>query len=51
MISFIDEGEFMALRLEEAGIKVTLDHFPGSHTTLHKVSELVGYLTEAAATD
>jgi hypothetical protein len=51
VISFIDEGEFMALRLEEAGIEVTLDSYPGQHTTLDKLPELVGYLTEAAAAD
>ena len=49
VISFIDQGQFMALRLEEAGIEVTLDNYPGRHTTLDKVPELVGYLTEAAA--
>ena len=49
VISFIDEAQFMALRLEEAGIEVTLDNYPGRHTTLDKVPELVGYLTEAAA--
>jgi acetyl esterase/lipase len=49
VISFIDEGEFMALRLEEAGIEVTLDNYPGGHTTKDKVSELVAYLLDAAA--
>ena len=50
-ISFIDEAELLALRLEEAGIEVTVDSYPGGHTTANKVSELVGYLTEAAAAD
>ena len=49
VISFIDQGQFMALRLEEAGIEVTLDSYPGGHTTADKVPKLVGYLTEAAA--
>jgi acetyl esterase/lipase len=48
-ISFIDEGQLMALRLEEAGIEVTLHNYPGGHSTLDKVPELVGYLTDAAA--
>ena len=50
VISFIDQGQFMALRLEEAGIEVTLHNYPGGHSTLDKVPELVGYLTDAAAT-
>ena len=50
VISFIDEAQFMALRLEEAGIDVTLDNYPGGHTTADKVPELVGYLLDAAAT-
>jgi acetyl esterase/lipase len=49
VISFIDEAQFMALRLGEAGIEVTLDHYPGGHTILDKVPELVGYLKDAAA--
>jgi len=51
IISFIDQGQFMALRLEEAGIEVTLHNYPGGHSTMDKVPELVGYLTDAAATD
>ncbi len=51
VISFIDEAQFMALRLEEAGIEVTLDNYPGGHTPADKVPELVGYLTDAAAID
>ena len=50
-ISFIDQGQLMALRLEEAGIAVTLDSYPGGHSTLDKVPELVGYLIDAAAID
>jgi len=41
----------LGLRLEEAGIKVTVDGYPGEHTTVDKVPELVGYLTEVAAAD
>jgi acetyl esterase/lipase len=50
VISFIDEAQFMALRLEEAGIDVTLHNYPGGHTTADKVPELVGYFLDAAAT-
>ncbi|MFO7700284.1 MAG: hypothetical protein R6W79_06745 [Acidimicrobiia bacterium] len=49
VISFIDQGQFMALRLGEAGIEVTLDNHPGGHVTFDKVPELVGYLIDAAA--
>ena len=48
-ITYIDAGELLELRLSEAGIEVTLDEYPGGHTTHDKVPELVGYL-EAAAT-
>jgi len=51
VINFIDQGQFMALRLGEAGIEVALDNFPGGHVTRDKVPELVGYLTDAAATN
>ena len=51
VISFIDEAQFMAFRLGEAGIEVTLDNYPGGHTILDKVPELVGYLKDAAAID
>jgi len=51
VISFIDQGEFMALRLEEAGTEVTLDYFPGGHQTFDKVPELVDYLKDAATVD
>jgi hypothetical protein len=49
-ITYIDAGQLLALRLSEAGIEVTLDEYPGGHTTHDKVPELVGYL-QAAATD
>ena len=51
VVSFIDEGQLMELRLREAGIEVSLDSYPGGHSTGDKVAELVGYLTEAAAVD
>ena len=51
VVSFIDEGQLMELRLREAGIEVSLDNFPGGHTTFDKVPELVSYFTDAAAVD
>ena len=33
IISFIDAGRLLKLRLSEAGIEVTLDVYPGGHTT------------------
>ena len=49
IMSFIDAGQLLQLRLSEAGFEVFLDELPGGHTTLNKVRELVGYLNEAAA--
>jgi len=49
IVSFIDAGQLLELRLTEAGIDVTLDGYPGGHTTLNKVPQLVGYLMAAAA--
>ena len=48
VVSFIDQGQLMELRLREAGIEVSLDNYPGGHSTFDKVAELVGYLTDAA---
>lgn len=48
-ISFIDAGELLELRLSEAGIDVTLDEYPGGHTTSNKVPELISYLKAAAS--
>ncbi len=49
VISFIDQGQFMALRLEEAGIEVTLDAYPGGHTPFDKVPNLIDYLIDTVA--
>jgi dienelactone hydrolase len=48
-ITFVDAGQLLELRLNEAGIIVTLDQLDGGHTTAGKVPELVGYLKAAAA--
>jgi acetyl esterase/lipase len=49
VMSYIDAGQLLQLRLAEAGIEVTLDEYPGGHTTLNKLAELVGYLKAATA--
>jgi acetyl esterase/lipase len=49
VVTFVDAGQLLELRLSEAGIEVTLDRYPGGHTTRNKVPELVGYLKAAAA--
>lgn len=49
VISTVDAGELLALRAREAGFDVTLDSYPGGHTVANKVTELVGYLKDAAA--
>ena len=49
VVTFVDAGQLLELRLSEAGIEVTLDQYPGGHTTRDKVPELVGYLKAAAA--
>lgn len=46
-VNFIDAGELIELRLSEAGIEVTLDSYPGGHTTANKIPELLGYLKAA----
>ncbi|HEX9854363.1 MAG TPA: alpha/beta hydrolase [Acidimicrobiia bacterium] len=47
-VTFIDAGQLLELRLSEAGIEVTMDEYPGGHTPLNKVAELVAYLKTAA---
>jgi hypothetical protein len=49
VVTFVDAGQLLELRLSEAGIDVTLDQYPGGHTPLNKVPEIVGYLKAAAA--
>jgi acetyl esterase/lipase len=49
VMTFVDSGQLLALRLSEAGIEVTLDEYPGGHTTSNKVPELIGDLKAAAA--
>ncbi len=48
-ISNSDAARLLELRLSTGGFEVTLDEYPGGHTTLDKVPELVGYLKEAAS--
>ena len=49
VVTYVDAGQLLELRLSEAGIDVTLDQYPGGHTPLNKITELVGYLKAAAA--
>jgi hypothetical protein len=42
-------GQLLEFRLSEAEIEVTLDEYPGGHTTNDEVPELLGYLKAAAA--
>lgn len=46
-LNYTDTGRLMELRLAEAGIDVTLDEYPGGHTTIDKLDEIVGYLQAA----
>lgn len=48
VITLVDAGRLMADRLAAAGLDVTLDEYPGGHTTLDKVPELIGYMQAAA---
>ncbi len=49
VVGYIDGGKLLEDRLTGAGVEATLDTYPGGHTTLDKVSELVGYLQLAAS--
>lgn len=48
IISNVDNARLLHLRLTEAGLEATLDEYPGGHTTLDKLPEIVGYLKAAA---
>ena len=41
VVTYVDAGQLLELRLAEAGIEVTLDEYPGGHTTQDKVPEIV----------
>lgn len=47
-ISFIDQGQLLSTRLQESGADATVDEYPGDHTVLDKVPEIVDYLLDAA---
>ncbi len=49
IVSNIDAAALLEVRLSRAGFDVTLDKYPGGHTTLDKVPEIVGYLKTAAS--
>lgn len=44
VVTIVDAGQLLELRLLRVGIEATLDVYPGGHTTLDKVPEIVGYL-------
>jgi dienelactone hydrolase len=48
VVTYVDAGQLLAFRLSEAGFDVTLDEYPGGHTTQDKVTSIVGYLLAAA---
>ena len=49
IISNVDSAELLALRLTEAGFEANVDEYPGGHTTIDKLPEIVGYLKAAAS--
>lgn len=49
VISTVDAGRLLELRLTRAGFEATLDEYPGGHTVSNKIPELVDYLMRAAA--
>lgn len=42
VMTYVDAGKLVALRLSRAGFQVTLDEYSGGHTTMNKLAELVG---------
>jgi len=48
ILTTTDAGQLLYLRLSESGFAVTLDEYPGDHTTLDKASEIVDYFKTAA---
>lgn len=49
-IGTVDSGRLLESRLASAGVEVSLDSYPGGHTTLDKVQDLIAYL-QAAVND
>lgn len=49
VVDTVDAGQLLNLRLSRAGIDATLDEYPGGHTTLDKVPEIIGYLQAAVS--
>ena len=46
-VGTIDSGRLLEHRLASAGVEVSFDSYPGGHTTLDKVPELIAYLQSA----
>ena len=49
VVTYVDAGKLLALRLAEAGFDVTLDEYPGGHSTMDKAPDIVGYFQAAAS--
>ncbi len=48
VVDQVDAGQLLHQRLADVGMEAGLDLFPGGHTTLDKVPEIVGYLQAIA---
>lgn len=44
VVDQVDAGQLLHLRVADAGMEVGLDLYPGGHTTLDKVPEILSYL-------
>lgn len=49
IVSYADSARLFELRLASAGIDVRLDEYPGGHTSMNKVTEIVAALSETMA--
>jgi acetyl esterase/lipase len=47
-VGTVDSGRLLETRLADAGLDVSFTSYPGGHTTLNKVQDLVSYLQAAA---
>lgn len=48
-VGTVDSGRLLESRLADAGIDVSFASYPGGHTTLDKVPDLIGYLQAAVS--
>lgn len=47
ILSYVDTGQLLHLRMAKAGFAVSLDEYPGGHITTDKLAEIVGYFADA----